>query len=96
VRAWRPASPAVAALVTLVLLGQIVSAGNDRLWPYIFVTSVIGLDVLGVISSVRATRRGDASSWWPAAAARAFSVISITGMAFAASTGSLTAWWLAP
>jgi diguanylate cyclase (GGDEF)-like protein len=93
VRSGRPGSPAVVAVVTLVLLGQIVATGTTGLWPYIFVASVVALDILGVIYSLRATRRGDAAAWWLSAAARAFSLISIVGLAVAGPTGSLTAWW---
>ena len=94
VRAWRGTNPAVAALVTVVLLGQLVAAGNDRLWPYIFALSVVVLDVLGVIYSLRAIGHGDATAWWLAAAARACSLISTIGLVSAVLTGDLAGWWI--
>ena len=81
------------ALVSLVLVGQAVAGLDSGLRPYILGLSILILDALGVVVSVRAARRGNTTAWQLIGAGRLFSLASTVALSAGAATGSLPWWW---
>ena len=81
------------ALILVVVLTQTLAFGDAQVRPIVFGLSLLVLDALGVIYSVRAARRSATPlTWWLAAASRALSLTSTSTFAVNAVTG-VTAWW---
>jgi diguanylate cyclase len=94
-RSWRGLVGTVPGLLMLaVLAGQVVATADGDLRPYILGLSVLILDVIGVVASMRAARRGHRTAWLVLATGRLFSVLSLVALAAAAGTGSPAWWWL--
>ena len=70
--------PAVAAVVTLTIAGQVVAAVDGPLRLPLVGASLVLLDVAGVVLSLRAARRGDRTVWRLVALGRLLSVIGGT------------------
>src|SRR5438132_9279072 len=86
--------PAIATLVALVLVGQVVATVEEGLRGYLLGASALVLDTIGIVACLRATRRGDAPAWLPLAAGRFVSLLSVLALATASAVGSSAAWWL--
>lgn len=91
---WRPASRAALILVGLVAAGQVVALADPaRRPPTLFVTVVL-LDVLGVVVSLRAARRGRKPwPWRLVAMARAAAVAALVTLLWYVGTGDPIGCW---
>ncbi|AGZ42293.1 putative bifunctional diguanylate cyclase/phosphodiesterase [Actinoplanes friuliensis] len=93
-RGRRLSSPAAFALVVVVLAGQVVAAFDGELRKYILGLSVLLLDALGVVVSLRAGRRGNTVAWQIVSAGRLFSLIGVVTLAASVATLSHGWWWI--
>ena len=85
--------PAIAALVAAVLTGQVLAAANGALRPYIFGLSVLLLDALGAVMSLRAGRRERHTGWYPIAAGRLLSLTSTVTLTVSATIAHYSGFW---
>ncbi|AGZ42824.1 putative bifunctional diguanylate cyclase/phosphodiesterase [Actinoplanes friuliensis] len=92
---WRGLSPAVLAVVTLTLLGQVVSVLDASARPWILAASVPLLDLLGAVYSFRAARRSPYPlAWQCAGVARSAAVVTTVTLMVSGATGDEVWWWV--
>ncbi|WP_244876163.1 putative bifunctional diguanylate cyclase/phosphodiesterase [Winogradskya consettensis] len=90
-REWRTRASWV--LIVVVAAGVVLSMANAGLRPYVLGVSVLVLDALGVVASVRAGRRGEVSAWQIVAGGRLCSLVVGLMMTCWSVSGGQGFWW---